>query len=160
MVDFVTVAALTLGVAGVIGAVLPFVPGPMVSLAGVLLYWWGTGYSDPGVVVLVGFALVAVIAVGADLLGSVLGTTAAGGSRWTAVAAGFAGLLLIPIAGPFGILAGVAIVTFAFAYRDTGEPRAGLKAAAGATVGILASIFVQVILTIGMLIALAVVIVL
>lgn len=160
MVDVVTVAAVTLAVAGVIGALLPLVPGPILSLGGALLYWWGTGYTDPGGVVLTGFVLVAIVAVGADVLGSVLGTSAAGGSRWAAIAAGLAGVLLIPVAGPFGILLGVAFVTFVVAYRDTGETRAGLTAAAGGTLGMLASIVVQLGLTVGMLLALVVVILL
>lgn len=158
MVDIVTVVAVALAVAGVLGAMLPLIPGPMVSLGGVLLYWWHTGYTDPNVVILAGFILVAVVAVAADLLGGVLGASVGGGSRYAAVAAGLVGLLLIPVAGPFGILLGVAAVTFAFAYRDTGETRAGLRAAAGATIGMLASIVVQVILTVGMLVAFLVVV--
>lgn len=158
MVDIVTLAAVALAIVGVVGALLPLVPGPLVSLVGVLLYWWHTGYTDPSVVILAGFVVVAVVAVGADILGGVLGASVGGGSRFAAIAGGVVGLLLIPVAGPFGILLGVAIVTFVFAYRATGEPLTGLKSAAGATLGMLASIVVQVLLTIGMLIAFLVVV--
>lgn len=158
VVDLVTAAAIALATIAVFGSFVPLVPGPLLSLAGVLLYWWGTGYTDPSGLVLVGFILVALIGIAFDLFGSAIGASAGGGSTRTAVAAGLVGLLLIPLAGPLGVLIGVAAVTFIVAYRDAGDARAGIRAAAGATAGMLASVAVQALLTLAMLLGLLVVV--
>lgn len=161
MVDtIVLVAAFALAAGGVVGAVVPLVPGPLLSLAGVGVYWWGTGYTEPSTLVLAGFVLVALVAVAADLLASAVGASAGGASPVVAALAGLAGLVLVPVAGPVGVLLGVAAVTFAVAYRDSGDTGASLRAAAGATVGVLASAVLQVILTLGMGLALVVVVLL
>lgn len=159
MVDLVTAAAVALAAIAVAGSFVPLVPGPLLSLAGVLLYWWGTGYADPSGLVLAGFVVVAIVGVAFDLFGSAFGASAGGGSTLVAIAAGVAGLLLVPFAGPVGVLLGVAGVTFIAAYRDAGDARAGLRAAAGATAGMLASVVVQALLTFGMLVGLLVVVV-
>ncbi|MFB6111355.1 MAG: DUF456 family protein [Halobacteriaceae archaeon] len=159
MVDLITIAALGLALAGVIGAVAPLVPGPLLALSGVLLYWWSTGYADPGPVLLAGFVLVALLAVAADLLGGAVGATAGGAGYLAAAAGGAVGLLLIPVVGPLGVLLGVAGVTFLLVVRDE-DVETGVRAALGATVGLLASAFVQLVLTAGMAIALLVVVIL
>lgn len=156
----VLIVALALAAFGVVGAVLPFVPGPLFSLAGVLVYWWGTGYTDPSILILLGFALVAMIALGADILGGAVGAGSAVNNNWTAVVAGIAGFALVPVAGPLGVLAGVSGVTFLFAYRDSGSTKTGLVAATGATLGLLASIAIQILLALAMALALVVLIML
>lgn len=160
MVDLITAGSLLLAAIGVLGALLPLLPGPLLSVGGVLLYWWGTGYTDPGPVVLSGFLLVGVVGLLADVLGGAVGASLAGGSRWAMVLAALAGLILIPVAGPLGVLLGVAGVTFVVAYRETTDVRSGLRAAAGATLGLLASVVVQFVLTLGMFVALLFVVVL
>lgn len=160
MVDLITIGSLILAAIGVLGALLPLLPGPLLSVGGVLLYWWGTGYTDPGPVVLSGFLLVGIVALAADVLGGAVGASLGGGGRWAMVLAAIAGLILIPIAGPLGVLLGVAGVTFVVAYRETADVSSGLRAAAGATLGLLASVVVQFVLTVGMFLALVFVIVL
>lgn len=160
MVDLITIGSLVLAALGILGAFLPLLPGPLLSVGGVLLYWGGTGYTDPGPVVLGGFLLVGIVAVIADVLGGAVGASLGGGGRWAMVLAAIAGLVLVPIAGPLGVLLGVAGVTFVVAYRETADVRTGLQAAAGATLGLLASVVVQVVLTVGMFLALVFVILL
>jgi uncharacterized protein YqgC (DUF456 family) len=160
MVDLITIGAVCLAAIGVAGALLPLLPGPLLSVGAVVLYWWGTGYTDPGPVVLGGFLLVGIVALVADVLGGAVGASLGGGGRWAMVLAAIAGLVLIPVAGPFGVLLGVAGVTFVVAYRETADVSAGVRAAAGATLGLLASVLVQFVLTLGMFFALVVVILL
>lgn len=153
MVDVLTVVAVALLVAGVVGSVLPGVPGPLLSLSGIYLYWWASGYAEPGTLALVGLTLVGVLALAVDLLAGVLSTRAGGASWWVSAAAGVAGVVLFFVAGPVGVALGVAGTVFALTFatsRDAGE---SARAAAYATVGVLGSALVQALLALSMLVA-------
>lgn len=142
--------ALALLVVGVVGSVVPLVPGGLASLAGVLLYWWSTGYADPGPVALVALSL---LAVAVDQLGGAVAARAGGASLLTTAAAAVVGVALFFVAGPVGILAGVGGTVFVSEYRRHRDPKTGLRTAAYATVGVLASSAVQFLLTASILAA-------
>ena len=158
MVSALAWVALALAALGVVGSLLPAVPGATLSLAAVLLYWWSTGYTDPSLVVLVGFALVALAALGVDVAGSALAVRAGGASPLTAAVALVAGLVLGLVTGPLGFVVGVAGAAFAVELYRTGESEASVRAALYATVGVLGSAVVQALLTLSLLVALAVVV--
>jgi hypothetical protein len=158
MVSTLAWVALALAALGVVGSLLPAVPGATLSLAGVLLYWWSTGYTDPSLVVLAGFALVALAAVLVDVAGSALAVRAGGASPLTAAVALVAGLVLGLVTGPVGFVAGVAGAAFAVELYRTGESAASTRAALYATAGVLGSAVVQVLLTLSLLAALVVVV--
>jgi len=156
--DPVTWLALALALAGVVGSVVPLVPGAVLSLSGLYLYWWGTGYADPALWVLVLLTLVGLFAVALDWLAGAISATASGASTRTTVAAGVAGAALFFVAGPVGILAGVAGVVFLAELARTDEVRASARTAAYTTVGMLASAVAQVLLTATPFVALLVVV--
>ncbi|WP_372909986.1 DUF456 domain-containing protein [Salinigranum sp.] len=158
MVSTLAWVALALATLGVVGSLLPAVPGATLSLAGVLLYWWSTGYTDPSLVVLAGFALVALAAVLVDVAGSALAVRAGGASPLTAAVALVAGLVLGLVTGPVGFVVGVAGAAFAVELYRTGESEASTRAALYATAGVLGSAVVQVLLTLSLLAALVVVV--
>ncbi|AUV82324.1 DUF456 domain-containing protein [Salinigranum rubrum] len=158
MVSTLAWVALALAALGVVGSLLPAVPGATLSLAAVLLYWWSTGYTDPSLVVLVGFALVALAALVVDVAGSALAVRAGGASPLTAAVALVAGLVLGLVTGPLGFVVGVAGAAFAVELYRTGESEASVRAALYATVGVLGSAVVQALLTLSLLVALAVVV--
>lgn len=145
--------ALALLVVGVVGSVLPLVPGGLASLAGVLLYWWSTGYADPGPVALVALVALSLFAVAVDQLGGAVAARAGGASLLTTAAAAVVGVVLFFVAGPVGILAGVAGTVFVSEYRRHRDPETSLRTAAYATVGVLASSAVQFLLTASILVA-------
>lgn len=151
-------AALALAAVGVLGSLLPVVPGALFSLAGVFLYWWSTGYAEPSLFVLAGFALVAVTAGVVDVAGSAVAVRAGGASPLTAGAALVAGVILGIVTGPVGFVLGVAATAFAVEYYRTGESEASGRAALYATVGVLGSVVVQLLLTLSLLIGLALVV--
>jgi hypothetical protein len=152
--------ALALALLGVVGSLLPAVPGATLSLAGVLLYWWSTGYTDPGLVVLAGFALVAVATVVVDVAGSAVAVRAGGASSLTAAVALVAGVVLGLLTGPVGFVLGVAVAAFAVEYYRTGDSEDSGRAALYATVGVLGSALVQVLLTLSLLVGLVAVVLL
>jgi uncharacterized protein YqgC (DUF456 family) len=152
VVDALTVVAVALLVAGVIGSIVPVVPGPLLSIGGVYTYWWSSGYSDPGLLVLVGFTLVGVFALAVDLLAGAVSARAGGASTKSSVAAGVAGFALFFVAGPVGVVVGVAGAVFVVELALGADADEGGKAALYTAVGVLASGVVQAMLTLSMLV--------
>ena len=122
-------------IAGVVGSVIPFLPGTPLILAGALLYAFSTDFEPVGPWHL---ALLGALAGLAWLADYVAGATGAklGGSRWTMVGAlvgGIVGLFF----GPIGILAGPIIGAVGFELINSRELNTGLKSGAGTIVGML-----------------------
>jgi uncharacterized protein YqgC (DUF456 family) len=157
-VDLWVLAAFALLLAGVVGSVIPLVPGPALAVGGVLVYWWASGYADPSTPVLVVLLLVGLIGVVVDLFGGALGASAGGASATTTAAAGVVGLALFFVAGPVGVVVGVAGTVFLVEYRKARNARSSARAALGAVVGILASALVQLLLALSILVAMALVV--
>lgn len=151
MVEAFAVVAAGLLVLGVAGSVVPAVPGALFSVAGVLLYWWSTGYADPSTSVLAGFLVVGLLAAAVDFVGGAVAAGAGGASRWTVGTAAVVGAALFFLAGPLGVVLGVAGTVFALESRRHGDARRGGTAAVYAIVGVLGSALVQVLLTGAML---------
>jgi uncharacterized protein YqgC (DUF456 family) len=145
--DVVVWVAVLLTLLAVVGSLVPLLPGGLLSLAGVSLYWWHTGYSDPGLVVLVVLTLLALLVVVVDWLGGAISAKVSGAANSTTVLAGVAGFLLFFVAGPLGILAGIAGVVFLAEYRRTGASRQSSRTAVYTTIGMLASNVAQALLT-------------
>lgn len=148
------VLAVLIAALGVVGSVVPGVPGAAVSLAGVLVYWWQTGYVEPSVPALAGFVLLAVAATAADLVGGAAAAKAGGAATSTSVLAGLVGFALFFVAGPLGVLVGVAGTVFAVEYRRGGDGAGSARAALYTTVGMLASVAVQFVVTLAILVGL------
>jgi uncharacterized protein YqgC (DUF456 family) len=147
MVDWITLLALALLVGGVVGTVVPLVPEGLLSLAGVYLYWWGSGFSDPGIVTLVALTLLGLLAVVVELFGGALGARA-GGASWTmSLIAVVVGMALFFLTGPVGLLVGIFVTVVALEYDAGSDTRTSLRSGAVATVGIFASTAVQILLT-------------
>ena len=147
---FVAIAVLLM-VVGVIGSVAPMVPGAMLSIAGILVYYWSTGYSRPELWFLTGFILVGLVAVLTDYFAGSIAAKAGGASTRTSVIAGIVGFIMFFVAGPIGILVGVAGTVFLREFLISGDAEKGLKAAAYSTIGVLGSTAVQLLITVSLL---------
>jgi len=156
-VDPLVLVAFVLLIAGVLGSFLPVLPGPALSLAGVYLYWWTTGYAEPTLLVLLALTVVGLAGVVVDLFGGALGARAGGASATTTAAAAVVGGLLFFVAGPVGIVLGVAGTVFIVEFLRERDAGASLTAVVYATLGILASAVVQALLTLSILVAMALV---
>lgn len=146
------VVAVALLLAGVVGSALPVVPGAGLSLAGIYLYWWSTGYASPGLAALVAFTLVGLAAILTDHFAGALAARAGGASTKTTALAALASLPLLLVAGPVGLVVGVAGVVFLAELYRTRDPNRGLRSAAFAAIGVLGSAVVQVLLTLSLLV--------
>lgn len=152
MVEVAFVLAVVLLIGGVVGSLAPVVPGPLLSILGVVGYWWSTGYTEPETVWLAGLVAIGLLAIGVELLSSVV-SARAGGASWTAtLVAGVLGIVLLVFTGPFVMLLGVGLAVFLLEYRRHEDFTRGAKAAAYTVVGIFGSTAVQVLLTLLMLV--------
>lgn len=152
------VLALGLLVFGVVASVLPILPGGLLSIAGVYVYWWGTGYTEPNVWLLAALTAVGVTVLVADWFGGAIGASVGGADLQTVLVAALVGFVLLVLSGPLGLLVGFVGTVF-LVERYRGEDTAtSLRSATYATVGILASAVVQVLLTGSMLVVMVVVV--
>jgi hypothetical protein len=140
---------------GVVGSVVPGVPGALLSLVGVGLYWWETG--QPGTLLLATLLLVGAGALAVDWLGGVLAARASGTSTAVSVIAGVVGVILGLIGGPIGLILGVAGSVFVITYAREQSARQSLRRALVTTAGVLASAAIQTLLTASILLTLVVV---
>lgn len=149
----VIVVTLALLVGGVVGSVTPLLPGGLLSVAGVALYWWYSGFTDPHALVAVGLIAVGLTAVAVDWLAGVLSAKVSGAKTSTAVVASLVGFALLFVVGPLGLLLGTVGTVFVVEYYRNRDAPGDAKTAVLTAVGILASNAVQAVLTGGVLVA-------
>jgi hypothetical protein len=131
-------AALLLVVLGIIGSVMPLLPGLPLVLAGVYLYAVGTGLSGGiGLGHLVVYTLIGGAAIGLSMLANVIGVRAAGGSRRAMLGAVLGLLAGLVVGGPFGVLVGPFLGAVLFELLGGRPTRQVLRAGVGAAVGVL-----------------------
>lgn len=147
MIDLFAAIALVLLIAGVAGSFIPMAPGAVFSLAGVTVYWWSTGFTEPGIFAVVLLYLTALTALFFDLFAGAIGSKAGGASSKTVHMAAIAGLVFFFIGGPLGTIIGIAAVVYLREYLLTGESRGSLKAALYTVISTLGSAIVQGIMT-------------
>lgn len=151
MADLVTAGAVALLVLGVLGSVLPLVPGPLLSLAGVWGYWWVTG--RPGPLLLGVLTVVGVVAVVVDYFAGAVAARAGGASLLATVAAAVVGLVALFLTGPIGLVVAVVATVFAVEFLRSDDAERSARTALVTAVGVLASAAMQVVLTATMLVA-------
>jgi uncharacterized protein YqgC (DUF456 family) len=124
---------------GLVGCILPVIPGPPVSFVGLLLLHF-TSFADFSFEFLLMFGCIAVIVTILDYIVPIWGTKKFGGSRagmWGAGIGLVLGLIFIP---PLGIIIGPfagAVIAEALTGKKTNEAfRAGLGSLLGLMVGI------------------------
>jgi uncharacterized protein YqgC (DUF456 family) len=133
--DFVLIGlGIILMIIGLIGCVLPFLPGPPLNYTGLLLLHF-TSTHHFSINFLVFWAIVTAVVYGLDLIVPVWGTKKFGGSKygvWGSIIGLLAGFLFFP---PFGIIVGPfvgAVIGELIAGKDSG---AALKSGFGSFVG-------------------------
>jgi len=135
---------IVLTIAGILGCVLPMLPGPPVNYLALLLLHFTTQYQFTTRFLVI-WAVVAAIVVLLDYLIPVWGTKKFGGSKqgvWGSVIGLVAGLFAFP---PIGIIVGPfvgAVVGELIAGKDTG---AAFKSGFGSFIGFLAGTFIKLI---------------
>lgn len=133
--------------AGLVGSVVPWMPGPLFILAGAVLWAFTTGFQTLGwgrLAILTGLALLSFLL---DFLAGALGARRYGASRWGvvgAIAGGIVGLFLGPLGLILGSVAGAVAGELLRGADVGGSVRSGLGALVGLLVGLVADLAVSV----------------
>ncbi len=134
---------------GVVGAVVPGIPGPSLILGAILVWTVVLGFGNVSWPPLIAIFVILILSAGVELLATYWGAKQAGASKWGQIGAliglgvGFFGLLpALPIGGPLlGILVGplLGAIIGEFIYRrelPLGErTQQSVKAGVGVVVG-------------------------
>lgn len=130
---------------GVMGAMIPGLPGSSIILVAILLWSIFTGFAGIGWSMIVIFAVL-ILSAGVEYLALYFGAKQSGASKWSQYGAiagmvmGFLGLMpALPIGGPlFGILLGAVIGAFVgeYLYRTNLDSGARMQQALKASAGI------------------------
>jgi uncharacterized protein YqgC (DUF456 family) len=144
---------LLLLVIGVAGSIIPGLPGIAFSLLGVGLYWWSTGYTEPGALFLWITAFLGFTGLVIDWFSGAITAKAGGASGKTSIAAGIAGFLgFFLLGGPVGVIIASGLAVFLREYLRTGDIQKSRKAGIYSALGILASTFTQALIAVTILI--------
>lgn len=149
---FVWIAVLLL-VAGLVFSIAPVLPGALLSIGGLIVYWLGHGTGELGtiwLVVLLGFGVFALVF---DVIASIASARYGGASTKTAVVGLVVGVVAMLLWGPLGLIVGTALSIFVIELVLRKPVTEAGRAAIYTTIGILASKVVQVLITALMLIA-------
>lgn len=133
----VFVAALLVMLLGLVGAVVPGLPGTPLILAAAIGHRLARGDAGPASWVLVVLALMTLLSVGLDLAASALGARKLG-ATWRGVTGALAGALLGILWMPLGIVLGPLAGAVALELMGGRQWREAGKAGLGAVVGLLA----------------------
>jgi uncharacterized protein len=157
------IVAYVLMALGIIGAVVPVLPGPVLVWLGALVWAWADGFTHIGWGTLAVLGVLAASAWGADILLSTVLSRRAGAS-WKAIlgaiGGGLVGALLlsfIPILGTLlGALLGAVAGMWAVEYWSKRDVAAATTAVRGYLVGVLAGAGVKAAISVLMIIIFAV----
>lgn len=154
MIDWLLLTlAIVLIIVGIIGCVLPVLPGPPLSFIGMLVLHY-TRFAEFERLTLLTFGLLAIVVQILDYIVPAWGTKKFGGTKygmWGSIIGLIIGLFFVPAIGPFGI---ITILAGPFLGAFVGEVIAGkendhaLRAAFGSFIGFLAGTFIKFITSI------------
>jgi uncharacterized protein YqgC (DUF456 family) len=138
------ILAIIFFIAGLIGTVLPILPGAILIYAGMLIYGFMTGFATLNVYFYILQAVVLLLIFSIDYLASALGTRRFGGSKqagWAAVIGLFLGLIIF---GPLGIVIGPFAGAVAIELIRGRELQNAVRAGLGTLIGILGGTIVKI----------------
>jgi uncharacterized protein YqgC (DUF456 family) len=143
---------------GLIGSILPLLPGPIFIWLGAVLWAWADGFQRVGWPTLLVLGILTVLAWGSDLAMTTLVSRRAGAS-WKAIFAAIVGGILgglflseIPIVGTiFGTVMGAVAGVLALEYYQKRDWRLAAKAAGGYALGFVLSAAVELTLALLMI---------
>jgi uncharacterized protein len=137
-------------VAGLVGSILPWLPGPVLILAGALLWAVATDFETLGgwrLGILAGLTAVSAVL---GFLAAALGARRYGGSRW-----GVVGALIGAVAGiffgPLGLLVGCVAGAVAGELLRGADLAGSVRSGVGALVGLLAGLVADLVISITMI---------
>ena len=149
---FITVCAFILILAGIVGSIIAFLPGPPLALAGIFLYAFFTHFQSIGWLPLVIFSLLTIVEEVLSFFAPALGAKGYKASKWGFIGSMVGGFLGIFIFPPLGIIIGPFLGAFIGEYLKIQNTDVALKVAWGSFVGFVVGSLVRLALAISMLV--------
>ncbi|ERH10613.1 MAG: protein of unknown function (DUF456) [halophilic archaeon J07HX64] len=143
----VTVAAFGLLVAAVVVSRLTRLPGELLSLAGVSLYWWGTGYTEPGRLTLVFLIALPALVLAGRAFDRFISARVGEVSTVTATVGGFVGFVGFVFLGTSGLVTGTTVTVFVLEYVRRRDAKQSLVVAFAVVFGTFAADLIRVLMT-------------
>jgi hypothetical protein len=136
---------------GLIGSVIPMIPGSPLILLGAFIYAWHTNFEAVTWGVLAILLLLAVLSQIVEYLASVLGAKKFGASRWGMVGAFLGGMIGLFFGGFLGILVGPFIGALLLELLHGQDLNASMKIGLGTLMGFLAGAIGKIVISITMI---------
>jgi uncharacterized protein len=146
MIDvLLIITALLLLIAGIIGAVIPMLPGPPLSYAGMLLMHF-TSRTHFSIQFLLWMAIITIAVTLLDLILPSIATRKTGGSKKGMYGAGIGLVIGIFFLPPFGIILGPFLGAFLAELSHSKVPDTALKEALGSLLGFITGTLLKLII--------------
>lgn len=136
---FIIIISIIFLIVGLVGTVLPVLPGLLLSFVGLLLYKFGTG-SDLSIAYIWIFGFLTLLSIVFNYIMPAKTTKKYGGTRWGSIGSvigTFAGMFFIPV--PFGFLIGMVLGTFIAEYLRNKDVERSISSTKGALLGFIYS---------------------
>jgi uncharacterized protein YqgC (DUF456 family) len=137
--------------AGVAGAIIPFLPDVVLIWVGALIYGMVVGWGQNGAWLFGIISVLGLLGLISDALVSGAGARQGGASLFSTLGGLVMGLVGLIVAGPLGFLGGILLGTFVLEYLRQHDPEQALRATFGMGVGYGASFIVKILLGLGMI---------
>ena len=139
-------------IAGLIGCIVPILPGPFLVLVGALVYAWYTDFTVVSWTVIGVLAVFALLSQLLDYLASMIGAKKFGAGKWGMIGALIGGVVGLFSGGIFGIIIGPFIGAIIFEMIAGKDFRSSLKIGVGTLVGFLGGAVGKVIIAVTMIV--------
>lgn len=131
------IIAILMFIIGIIGTILPALPGVLLIFAGMLVYGFMTGFAGLSIWFFVMQLLVMAVIFIVDFIASSVSTKKYGGSRQAAFGAAVGTILGIIVFGPLGIIIGPFAVSVAAEILIGKELKQAVRVGFGSLVGVM-----------------------
>jgi len=136
--------------AGLVGALLPAIPGVPIAWLGLFIYAFGTGFERISVLTIVIFFIITAFTLTLDFVAPMLGASKYKASKF-GVAGAFVGFVVgIILFGFWGVILGPLVGAFLCELIASRRPRKALGSALGAFVGFIAGTLVKIVVILTM----------
>ncbi len=134
---------------GLVGSLVPWLPGPLFILAGAVLWAFATEFVEIGIGRLVFLGALALLTFLMNFVAGAVGTRRYGGSRWGVVGA-VVGAVIGLFFGPLGLLAGPVAGAIAGEMLRGADIEGSVRSGLGALVGLLAGMVADFVISLVM----------
>lgn len=145
-----TLIAGVLILVGFAGAILPFLPGPPLALAGLIIYGFATDFTAVSVTAIIVFSILTAVSFVLDVFAPALAARGYKASSYGMIGSVLGGVFGMAVLGPLGLVLGPLAGGFVGEYLAAPDAQKALRTAWGAFVGFFVGTAVKFLVTLAM----------